>query len=377
MVARLSPLATIRQVALPAILALAGALGCVDHNPGGTTLFVFDGSSSSVKVWDDVNKVHDAFSKATAAPDPDRTIQFTSVVSPLTLGWGGLAVDNSRNRLYLVSQGGTVYAIAKADTQNGNLSSTNDITSFSLASASDHYGSGAFGQAAVDVANNTLYVQETSLDGQQARVWYVANVSNWPNQVPTPVATLAVASDQWGAGLAAQSGKVYALFGSGSSIYDSFGNPISGPRLRMGQNNAFAAGSNVLIGSATGIPGPVNYGSLGFDNQHSLLFVWAQNSSPAAVLMFNQSQFSLNGLNQAPFKTLGDAAGTLANLRIISHPANSDWLLGADMATPALTGAGTGTLHIWKSPSGGGVAAVSGPLAAAPEIRGLAVGGTN
>jgi len=371
-----APPAILRSICLPALLVLLGSLACVDHNPPGTTLFVFDGTSpSSVKVWNDVNKVYDAFNTPGAAvPAPDRTVTSQNVMGTITLGWGGMVEDSTRNRLYLVSQGGTVYSIAKATTQNGDLSAIQDIISFTLGSAGDHFPSGAFGQAALDPGTDTLYVQETSLDGAQTRIWYVAGVSNQFNQFPTPVNTFTATGDQWGSGLAAQGGVVYSLFGAGNSITDNTGQAFTGPRLRMAQNLAFPFNTNVLIGSLTRLPGPTTWGSLAFDSQRSALYVYAQSTSPAAVLVFNQSQLSLNGLNQAPVRTLADAS--LGNLRIIAHPPDSDWLLGADSAAaPALTGAGTTNLRIWKNPSGGG-AAVSGALPVT-EIRAVALGGSN
>lgn len=376
-----SPLAILRSICLPAVLALLGAAGCVDHNPPGTTLFVFDGASSSVKVWADVNKVFDAFNPPGATvPAPDRTISSANVIGSITLAWGGMVVDSIKNRLYLVSQGGTVYAITKADTQNGDISAAQDILSFTLGNAADHFPSGYFGQAALDQGADTLYVQETSQDGTQTHLWYVSNISSPFSQVTGLAATFTANGDQLGAGLAAQGGKVYALFGSGNVILDNHQAQVSGPRLRMGVAPAFAINANVLIGAATKLVSPVSYGSLAFDSQNSALFVFAQTSSPAvpAVLVFNQSQFTLNGLDQAPARgTLGDDPLNLANLRIIAHPTDSDWLVGADMAgTPGPTGTGLDVLRIWKNPSGGG-AAVFGHLTGASEIRALAIGGTN
>ena len=102
-----APPAILRSICLPALLVLLGSLACVDHNPPGTTLFVFDGTSpSSVKVWNDVNKVYDAFNTPGAAvPAPDRTVTSQNVMGTITLGWGGMVEDSTRNRLYLVSPG--------------------------------------------------------------------------------------------------------------------------------------------------------------------------------------------------------------------------------------------------------------------------------
>jgi hypothetical protein len=73
-------------------------------------------------------------------------------------------------------------------------------------------------------------------------------------------------------------------------------------------------------------------------------------------------------------------AGALGNLRTIAHPANSDWLLGANftLTTGSAIGEGSGgaNLLIWKSPSGGG-AALSAALPGVTEIRGMAIAGND
>ena len=122
----LSPSVLFRSLCLPALLALAASLGCVDHNPTGTTLFVYDNQSSTVQIWADVNTVHDAVQNSTAMPAADRSIQ-SSLLNNIDLAWGGLAVDPNRQMLYLVSESGVVYAITKANTQNGSISNNTDI----------------------------------------------------------------------------------------------------------------------------------------------------------------------------------------------------------------------------------------------------------
>lgn len=386
----LCPPALLRCFRLSAAL-LFGALGCVDHNPTGTTLYVYDGASQSVQVWADVNTVL----SATTVAAPDRTIQ-SSLLSGVRLAWGGLAVDTNTNRLYLVSETGTVYVITQASTQKGTISSTTDITTFSLGNISDHFASGAFGQAAVDQGNNILYVMETSLDGSTTRVWYAPGASTILNQAVVPVAqAFNVSGDTWGTGLAAvPGGSVIGLFGGGNTIYQApTGTTYTGPRMWLGKNGAFPltsggyilSNSNVIIGNGniSGFASTINYGSLAYDSQRTALYAFGQGSP--AVAVFNLSQFTSGGsYNQTPARTLGDPSASLANLRIISHPANGDWLLGANFTTaPSTTSTGTGgsALLIWKTPSGGG-SAVSVTLptptsGSAPEIRGMTIGGTN
>lgn len=383
--------AALRLLALSA--ALLAAPGCVKHTNGGTTLYVYDNASSSVKVWDDVNKVYDAALGATAVPAADRTIT-SSVIGSVDLAWGGLAHDNNSNRIYLVTNAGTVFVITKADSQNGSISKTTDITSFYLGSASsDRFSQGSvFGQASVDGGQNILYVLENANDGSATRIWKItgaSQVSNGFTFTPATSYTLAVLpSDTFGAGVAAiPGGNLYGLAGGGPTLYNGLGTlSYSGARIRQSQSGAFSSStyvnSGVQIGPSTGLGSPLAYGGLAYDSQNSALYVFAPTSSApasASVLVFNSSKFTA-GLDQAPSRTLGDAAGALASLRTISHPAVGDWLLGVNFtaAGTSVIGEGTGTdvLRIWKNPSGGG-AAVSATLPGTTEIRGMAIGGTN
>ena len=389
----LIPLVHLRRCFLPALLALSGALGCVDHNPTGTTLFVFDGASQSVQIWADVNTVFTATSGIAAAPD--RTIT-SSLLTGVKLGWGGLAVDANSQRIYLVSETGTIYVINKANTQNGAISLNTDIYTLSLGvNNSDRFANGAFGQAALDQSQNTLYVMETSLDGSNTRVWTIPNVSSLPNQYQVPVSqTFTVSGDTWGSGLAVVQGGggVIGLFGAGNQIYDPSGNAYTGARMWLGSGTGFPTPvsgyvqNGVIIGkgsiSGFSSTAPLTYGSLAFDSQRNTLYAFGQGSPQ--VVVFNKSQFTIGGnnFNQTPVRTLADTS--LTSLRVLSHPANGDWLLGANYTTaPSATATGTGgpNLLIWKEPSGGGSAtSVSLPTPAsgtAPEIRGMAIGGTN
>ena len=119
----------------------------------------------------------DSSRHSTARPAADRSIQ-SSLLNTIDLAWGGLAVDPNRQMLYLVSESGVVYAITKANTQNGSISNNTDIFSFNLGSSSDGFPTSVFGQACVDISNNILYVMQTSTDGSATRVWRVPG----PNQ---------------------------------------------------------------------------------------------------------------------------------------------------------------------------------------------------
>jgi hypothetical protein len=381
---------------------MLATVGCVKKKTG-TMLFVYDGTTQSVLVWKDVNNVY-APTTGTTPAAADATITsglLTSVTPPLA--WGGLAMDTNTNMLYLVTQGGWVTRISDASSQSGSLSNTTDIIQFTLGSATDRFSSGSvFGQAAVDSSRNTLYVMETSTDGTGTRVWTLPTASQIANGATFAAAnnaTLAVASDTWGSGVAAGgSGTVYGLFGGGSGIVDPSdpSQTVAGPRLRQGQNNVFPTnalnlGQNVIFGSGTGLTGTVNYGSLAYDGLNNVVYAFGQPSatfattpaSTAQIEVFTTSQFTSGG-NQTPNRTL---TGVTSNLRIISHPQDSDWLLGAtftpDTSTTAgvpPTGAGGSDLLIWKAPSGGGAATsitLPGVNGGTPEIRGMAIGGNN
>ncbi len=198
-------------------------------------------------------------------------------------------------------------------------------------------------------------------------------------------------------GLAAiPGGGVFGLFANGqSTLYDSLGNGYTGARLRKGYSSGFVnanpitnTSSNVLIGPSTLLatmatgtaPTPA---SIAFDPQATDLYVVDSGSSSAtaAVLVFRQSQFTLSGnLNQSPSRSLGDPAANVQNVRLLSHPTNSDWLLGANIVTAATTtGTGDGgpTLLIWKTPSTGAVSSVAVTIPGITSIRGMALGGTS
>jgi hypothetical protein len=369
-----------------AALGLLAALGCVDHNGGGKTLYVYDNSTSTVDVWADVSKLTAAASAGSTVPSPDRTIT-SSLLSGIRLAWGGLAVDSVSDRLYLVSESGNVYVITKASTQNGTLSSntTTDIYNFSLGNTSEQFSSGAFGQATVDPTTNLLYVMENTLDGRQSRVWKVANASNqYVTVTPATSYTIGVSNDTYGAGVAAQTGgELFGLWGNGGTIYGGTGGTTqyTGARIRQSSGQVFSdppygvsgVVGNIIIGPDTQLTASFIYGSLAYDAQNSRLYVLAAGTSP--VLAFNKSQFTTQPFDQVPAATL--AAGNLSSLRILSHPNNSDWLLGAYITdTPTTTGTGTGgtDLLVWDAPYTG-AAPVEVTLPGSLEVRGMAIGG--
>ncbi|MDR3669991.1 MAG: hypothetical protein P4L36_04050 [Holophaga sp.] len=371
---------------LPMLLVL----GCGGAS-GGTALYVYDNATSSVLVWSDVSKVYASAEAGTTVAAADRKI-VNGLSSSTELAWGGLTLDNSSNRLYLVTTSGVVYVIKKASSQTGTISKQADIISFNLGqSGTDPYSAGSvFEQASVDGNSNTLFVLEVAADGSATRVWKITNASNVDNDTtftPASSYTTGVSTDTFGCGVAAMSGgNLFGLFGGGGTIYNGLGTvAYSGPRLRKGSGGTLTApasgdySSGAIIGSSTELGSSLEYGALGYDSQNLVLYVFAPSSTAptdAAILVFNNGQFS-PGLDEAPTRTLGDTAGALASLRTISHPATGDWLLGANftLTSDSKIGAGTGgdTLMIWKAPSGGS-AAVTATLPGTSEIRGMTIG---
>jgi hypothetical protein len=371
-------------------LTLLLALGCGGAT-GGTTLYVYDNATSSVLAWSDVNKVYSSAEAGTTVAAADRTI-VNGLGSGTELAWGGLALDNSSNRLYLVTTGGLVYVIKKASSQSGTVSALTDIISFNLGqSGVDPYSDGSvFGEATVDATSNTLFVLEGAADGSAARVWKITNASDVVSgTIFTPAAsyTTGVSTDTFGCGVAAiPGGNLYGLFGGGGALYNGLGTvAYSGPRLRKSSSGVLTSplgslySSGAVVGALTELGSPLEYGSLAYDSQNLALYVFAPDSAAAtdaAILVFTSGSFS-PGLDVAPSRSLGDTAWALASLRIIAHPADGDWLLGADftLTSGSTIGAGTGgdTLLIWKAPSGGS-AAITAKMTGTSEIRGMAIG---
>jgi len=362
------------------ILGFAGAafatlflLGCVDPVEGasvsGTSLYVFDGASGNVLVWSDAGQVFNA----TSLPAADRTLSGNSLLQVKALGWGGMAMDTSHNRLLLVSQAGKVACINRVRSQNGNLTSQTDIALFTLGSSSDRLGSNSvFGQASVDPATGTLYVTETT--DTDARIWVVTNPESITDGTTVPLSQIRASSgtDIKGTGVAASQGRIFAYFGGGDNITNLNGTTFSGARLRLSTGSSFPAASQVLVyqDARLGITG-----SLGLDTSSTtnLLYVLRIAASGSVgdppILVYNFGRFT-SGFDQDTDATLGTAAGQ-PNLRFISHAGNKDWLAGADM----VSNAGTSRLWLWRNPSQGG--APNAYDLSGGQILGIAFDGSN
>lgn len=340
-----------------ALLVLLLQLACIDPVEGGsvngTSLYAFDSATGKVMVWGDVSKVYEtapAPSGEHILPTPDRTIGGASLDQVKELGWGGLAMDTSGNRLYVVSEAGKVVRIERVRSQNGTLSSLTEIVLFTLGNSSDRLGSGSiFGQAAVDPANGTLYVTETT--DTDARIWVVSNAGAVADGTTVPLSQIraSVGTDSKGTGVAAAQGMVYGYFGGGDNITNlNTGTSYSGARIRRGSGQSFLASSSVLVYGDTrlGVSG-----SLALDTSNNLLFLLRRTSDMAGdppIVAYKTGSFT-SGFDQPWDFTLGTAVDH-RNLRFLAHPGNKDWLAAGEMDGTS----GAGRLWLWKNPSQAG-----------------------
>lgn len=369
---------TLRLHGLAAVLALAATLGCVDHESGGG-LYLFDNATRSVKVWRDIGQLHGAARDGGELPQPVRTIR-SSLFGDLNLAWGGMALDGFRHRLYLVSVDGKVLVVTDPAHRDGDLSRPTDILSFTLGGSTDRFpGGSVFGQAALDQGQDILYVVETARDGEETRIWQVANASKVLHRHTVPKDdrnTLKAEGDKRGAGVAAGPGhRVYVLFGGGDVHEDDHGHQtLRGSRLRLGSNGAIKASQphqrpmDTLIGPETRLPETLDYGSLAYDGRHHALYVLVppRDEAEAAILVFGQGQFH-GRHDQPPRHALPEPP---QDLRILAFPQDSDWLLGA----AGTASKGQGQLYIWKAPHEGGGHVKAADLPGVTDLRGMAAG---
>jgi hypothetical protein len=368
-------------------------LGCVKKE-AGSTLYLYDSGSNAVVVWEDVDKVYEAAREGKPVPAADRTIEYKEFKN-MTLAWGGLTVDPSNDRLYLVSDQGRVFVIPNAKDRNGTLTGKSQVTSFNLGeSGSEKFTNGSvFGPASVDPNQDILYVMENDKGGEAARIWHIAKASKVAHNATLGFKERGVPqqdSDQLGAGVvAAPDGKFYGLFGGGKGIARlGHDEDAMGPRLRQGksrgqrgefQTAAHLLSINILIGPKTKLTHAFKYGSLAYDGQHHELYAFTEPQKDPEILVFGEGQFhGGHNLDQGPTRVLG---GAPRDLRILTLPQNSQWLLGARFSPAPGTGYngpgdGQGILEIWKNPSEGDRDHLTvKQLPGISRIRGIAVGG--
>lgn len=341
------------------LLALLGLVACVDPaaagSTGDTALYAYDGASKVVYRWGNVPAAFTAGSLPT--PSATLSTSFFDAVTPLA--WGGMAMDDSRNRLYLVGEAGDIVRLDRVRNLSGSVSSS-DVVPFKL-DTSQRYTNSKFGQASVDSSTDTLYVTETGDNG--TRIWVVTGASGRTNNATVSLQALQTSGDTGGYGVAAGQGSVYGSFQNGDAVgTDS----LTGPRLRKGSSGAFVP-TSVLVGDLTGLG---KFATLALDKSNSLIFAGMSladdTSVSVPVVVFRTGQ--LGGVyNQAPNATL--SAKGVEDLRVLSHPGTKDWLAG-------LSGTAGSTIWLWKAPSTSAPSflAMSGPSGA--QFRGVALDGS-
>lgn len=349
-------------------LFLVSATGCVDPedlngSSGGTALYVFDATAGAVLAWDDLG----ALESATAAPEPSRRLTGSLLANNRALAWGGMCFDPSRNRLFLVSETGTVVRIEGVSRKNGELTSAQDIASFTLDNA-DRLSESVFAQAAVDPQDGTLYVAENGKSS--SRIWVVSNAGNLPSGATASLQALQASGDTGGTGVAVAQGAVYAYAGGGSSITTPSSEVLSGSRLRRGGGGGF---NTVVLGDKTTLGSTGSNGFLALDTGSNLLYVARKNpdlTTGGPIALFEAGAFT-TGFNQAPRAQLGTWADQ-GGLKIITHGGSKDWLVAAD----EVAGAPTDRIWIWRSPSAAG-SPKSVNLGGGVLVRGLALDGSS
>ncbi|HJW73894.1 MAG TPA: hypothetical protein VJ486_13805 [Geothrix sp.] len=344
------------------------AVGCKeDGSAGGTegvALYVFDSTSNSVMVWNDLSALYDS----ATVPAPSYTFGPNVLKEKVSnLAWGGMCLDAPHGILYLVSETGAIVRWSNIRSQASSVPS-NEIVSFSLDNSS-RLTNGTFGQVAIDSQTDTLLITETGDNG--TRIWIVANASQKNQNDSIPLGTpLQMTGDKGGTGVAASGGIVYAYMDDGDSVVGPLGEQFTGSRLRKGSTSAFDP-TLVMLGDKTGLH---KYGSLALDTAGGRLFVGVHNTdasvTTAPIQVFQTGQFGTGGYNQAP--TLGAIGSPTdqATLRVLSHAGTKDWLAGLR----GQGSAGYPTVLLWKSPLGGTAAKVIS-LDSSVVIKGVALDG--
>lgn len=362
----------------PGVLSLAGALlaiaflglACVDVPGGGTTgstvLYAYDNNNHQLIGWD-ASTFYDSDSPITL-----KTVSSTVFTNQMgNLSWGGLCLDSSNNRLYLVNETtGDVVRVNNIRGQNGTIPATSFdvVATFTLgASSNERLSGGKFGQAAVDPGTGTLYVSESN--ASETRIWVVANAANLAQDSTVAASnTVKVTGDKTCTGVAAGRSLLYAYFDSGSGIGPD---QIDGPRLRKGDSTGFPFDTSVAVGPNTTLG---KYGTLALDLGNNFLFVARHNmdslTSGNPVLAFSIGNFNGGIYNQAPDFTLGTAADQ-GSIRVLAHPGNKEWLaaLNSSGENPA------NVIHIWKLPRDKSAAKIKNITSAL--FKGIAFDGNN
>lgn len=323
---------------LLAISAMLAALGC-SESPG-PTLYAFDRSSSTIKVWDNM----EAFQDDVTSPEANRTLTSSALTSVQDLAWGGMVVDSQSDTLYLCSRKGNLVRISRLRSQDGSVPA-DAISSFTISS---DMADGEFGQISLD-DSGTLYLTEGS--ASSGRVWVIQNASTLTT-APTAEYLTRIGDDRKCCGVAGGQDALYAFFGDGDPVHPST-TYFYGARVRISNGAAFNSEQNPLINTSASKLG--NIGALAYDKSGQQLFICHRNTESAdnsnsanptspPILVYRQSSLA-TGLEQTPDYTLGTFEDYPA-LRSLAHSGDNPWLAAVDM----INGEGVNRIHLWKKP---------------------------
>ncbi len=347
-----------------AMVVMGLGLSCVDEDSaaGSVSLYFYDASDKSVKVWDSADI---AFDQGVPAK-PDRVITGKQLTDTDGLTTGGLAFDDSNNCLYLLFKTGKIVRIDRVRSQDGDLTSSSDVVSFNLDSNA-LYASKELGQLAVDSGQGDLYIAEKTSD--KGKFWYVADAARRANGEKITLAPedKDSAANTQCTGVAAFNGALYAYFGGGKEIEDNSNPPqkLTGPRLRKGSPSGWDMtnyGKDVFIYSNDTLG---DTGSLALDRDNNVLYLcrWKNGSlQDPPILAYETKDFS-TGFSFDGYRKLGKAS-ECPGMRFITHAGRQDWLAGAG---------GNGTIFMWKNAKDG--EAFTTLTVSGAQIMGLAFDG--
>jgi len=333
--------------ALAAVGLLMNTACVATGTTAGTALYAFDTTNLQVLMWSDMETLYSegSTSSLTTLPSPTKTISSDYFSEFSELGWGGMCIDRSRNRLWMVNEAGLVCRVdsIRSRTDGSSLGSAYARTFQLGTDDDDRLSSGTFGQIAVDQSTGYLYVTEYS--SSDSRVWVLTSPTGYAQDATvaySSVTTMDVSGDKYGYGIAVGgSNRVYGYFNSGSTITDGNDNTHTGARLRLGTSSA--GFSSVIVG--TSYTKLAKYGLLGADSSNGIVYS-CRLSTSSPIIAFKNSKFS-TGYDVAPTSTLPGNSTTALYVRVIAHPGNKDWLVGSGSTTSGEAD----YLSLWKTPS--------------------------
>ncbi|MBP1629098.1 MAG: hypothetical protein H6Q00_3573 [Holophagaceae bacterium] len=322
------------------VLGVLFSTGCVaiGTDTSGTAIYAFDATDSKILVWDDAETLYDDTST-----DPTRTLTSAKLADLAPLASGGMCLNRSQGRLWLISESGLIARIDSIRSRSGAITSSY-IRTFQLGDGDggddDVLDSSTFGQLAVDGTSGTLYA--TEYNSSTTRIWAITSplaYADGDTVAATSVNLLKVSGDKHCLGVAAFNSKLFGFFYSGSSVEDSNTDTYTGPRLRLGTASGFASDSSVIVGTSNTLLSECkDHGLLAADSTNGLVYV-CRTAGPIA---FKNAKFSTS-YDVAPSLELPAPSAALVT---IAHPGTKDWLVGT--GTPATSST---TLWMWKSPS--------------------------